>query len=153
MLLGTTISSCFSSLSETHFSQLESELGELELKSISWLIWEIWYSPLPVRYTLLSEICDEQGRRLAYINGWVFWVVGMATIPFIGLQMLFCNFYLYLYTSNIKSNVEKKNNFSFTFYLTSAVSKVAGWLVQLWTLHNSNQPPHSFHASSYPGES
>ena len=54
---------------------------------------------LLARYTLLSEICDEQGRRLAYINGWVFWVVGMATIPFIGLQMLLSiiNIYFYFY--------------------------------------------------------
>lgn len=44
------------------------------------------FFPVGVRigYTLLSEICDEEGRRLNYIIGWVFWVVGMATIPFIG---------------------------------------------------------------------
>ena len=43
------------------------------------------FFPVGVRigYTLLSEICDEEGRRLNYIIGWVFWVVGMATIPFI----------------------------------------------------------------------
>ena len=40
-------------------------------------------------YTLLSEICDEKGRRLNYIIGWVFWVIGMAIIPFIGMQPLF----------------------------------------------------------------
>jgi len=49
------------------------------------------FFPVGVRigYTLLSEICDEKGRRLAYINGWVFWVVGMAIIPFIGIQLSF----------------------------------------------------------------
>jgi len=43
------------------------------------------FFPVGVRigYTLLSEICDEHGRRMAYINGWVFWVVGMAAIPFV----------------------------------------------------------------------
>ena len=49
----------------------------------------------PHSYTLLSEICDEKGRRLAYINGWVFWVAGMAVIPFIGKQRSFTNFLLH----------------------------------------------------------
>ena len=106
------------------------------------------YFPLPDRYTLLSEICDEQGRRLAYINGWVFWVVGMATIPFIGMQMLFYIFFLLLHLNFIKTNV-KRNIFS----LTSAGSKVVGWLVQLRSVHNVDQPPHSADASSDPGES
>ena len=39
------------------------------------------------RYCLLSEICDEKGRRHNYIAGWVFWVVGTATIPFIAELM------------------------------------------------------------------
>ena len=106
------------------------------------------YFPLPDRYTLLSEICDEQGRRLAYINGWVFWVVGMATIPFIGMQMLFYIFFLLLHLNFIKTNV-KRNIFS----VTSAGSKVVGWLVQLRSVHNVDQPPHSADASSDPGES
>ena len=76
------------------------------------------YIRLLARYTLLSEICDEQGRRLAYINGWVFWVVGMATIPFIGLQMLFSKLFWYLHqvpcTSNLnlKTNLKSQNHFS-----------------------------------------
>ena len=35
-------------------------------------------------YTLFSEICDEKGRKLNYISGWVFWVVGMVLVPFMG---------------------------------------------------------------------
>ena len=109
------------------------------------------YFPLPDRYTLLSEICDEQGRRLAYINGWVFWVVGMATIPFIGLQMLFY-FFIYFYIF-IKTNVKRYIFISLFSSLTSAGSKVVGWLVQLRSVHNVDQPPHSADASSDPGES
>jgi len=42
------------------------------------------YFPIGVRvgYTLLSEICDEKGRKYNYIAGWVFWVVGMVLLPF-----------------------------------------------------------------------
>ena len=36
-------------------------------------------------YTLLSEICDEKGRKYNYIAGWVFWVVGMVLLPFMGM--------------------------------------------------------------------
>ena len=72
----------------------------------------------------------------------------MATIPFIGMQMLFYIFFLLLHLNFIKTNV-KRNIFS----LTSAGSKVVGWLVQLRSVHNVDQPPHSADASSDPGES
>jgi len=47
------------------------------------------YFPVGVRigYCLLSEICDEKGRRHNYIAGWVFWVAGTATIPFVAEWM------------------------------------------------------------------
>jgi len=33
-------------------------------------------------YTIVAEICDEKGRKFAFISGWCWWVVGLAVLPF-----------------------------------------------------------------------
>ena len=56
----------------------------------------------------------------------------------------------YVLNLNFKTNVKSKYHVS---DITSAVSKVDGWLVQLRSFYNFDQPPHSFHASISPGKS
>ena len=31
----------------------------------------------------MAEICDERGRKYAFISGWVWWVIGLAVLPFL----------------------------------------------------------------------
>ena len=38
------------------------------------------------RYTLLTEICDERGRKYNYIVGRVVWVAALVLLPFIGID-------------------------------------------------------------------
>ena len=30
----------------------------------------------------MAEICDEKGRKCAFISGWIWWVIGLAVLPF-----------------------------------------------------------------------
>lgn len=43
------------------------------------------FFPVGVRagYTICAEICDEKGRKYAFISGWVWWVIGLAVLPFL----------------------------------------------------------------------
>jgi len=43
------------------------------------------FFPVGVRagYTICAEICDERGRKYAFISGWVWWVIGLAVLPFL----------------------------------------------------------------------
>jgi len=66
------------------------------------------YFPVGVRagYTLVTEYCNESGRKYAYISGWVWWVFGMMVVPFLaeyindwfkfGLATTLCNIIIIL---------------------------------------------------------
>ncbi|XP_023333212.1 organic cation transporter 1 isoform X2 [Eurytemora carolleeae] len=43
------------------------------------------FFPVGVRagYTLVTEFCNERGRKFAFISGWVWWVAAMSTFPFL----------------------------------------------------------------------
>jgi len=64
------------------------------------------FFPVGVRagYTIIAELCDDRARKYAFISGWVWWVIGLAILPFLakwtanwyllGLATTLCNLIL-----------------------------------------------------------
>lgn len=64
------------------------------------------FFPVGVRagYTIIAELCDDRARKYAFISGWVWWVIGLAVLPFLakwlsdwyllGLATTLCNLLL-----------------------------------------------------------
>lgn len=52
------------------------------------------FFPVGVRagYTIIAELCDESARKYAFISGWVWWVIGLAILPFLAKWL--SNWYL-----------------------------------------------------------